>query len=62
MTNRSKNAVTFLNRITHFNADLELVDVITSAVKNGELVDDNNVLLFKYVDPRKTLFCQNEKS
>ncbi|MEA1960481.1 MAG: hypothetical protein U9N81_04195 [Bacillota bacterium] len=53
MTDRSKHAVTFLNRITQFDADLELVDVIVSAIDNEELVDDNNGLLFKYVNKDK---------
>lgn len=46
---KSKGYVSFLNKITHFNADLEVIDII---VENAELMKSDE-FLFVNVNPNK---------
>lgn len=48
---KSKGYITYLNRISQFNADLELIDVLEKAIINNELSEEH--LLFKYTDENR---------
>ncbi|SHJ04753.1 hypothetical protein SAMN02745671_02515 [Anaerovibrio lipolyticus DSM 3074] len=51
--NISKEALIFQNRIISFKEDLELIDVICNANKNGDFLVTKDAL-FRYVAPRHT--------
>jgi len=50
---KTKSLVRFLNRAAHFDADVELVDVIARATAGGALHAEGAPHLFKYVDPQR---------
>jgi hypothetical protein len=50
---KTKYYVRFLNRLAHFEADIELVDVFNSAVEAGKLVPADGRLFLEHVDPIK---------
>ena len=52
-TMKTKYLMRFLNRAAHFDADLELVDVLSLAVKAGRLVPVNGTSIFEFVDGTK---------
>lgn len=50
---KTKYYVRFINRIAHFQTDIELVDVLKCAVQNGKLIPKDGDLLFEHVDSEK---------
>lgn len=50
---KTKYLVRFLNRVAHFDADLELIDIFSLAVKAGRLVPTNATSIFEFVDSTK---------
>lgn len=44
MAKRSKAVIRFLNRVAHFDADVELADVFKSALKNGALASADQLI------------------
>ena len=52
MATVSKEALIFQNRIKSFDEDLEMVDILKIALRNNDLLKENNKL-FKYTDSRK---------
>jgi len=50
---QTKFLVRFLNRAARFDADVEFVDIVASAVKKGLLHDPKSSDIFKFVDKRK---------
>lgn len=49
----------FTSRAAHFNADLELVDILTSAVRNNDLTPAAGLHLFKHLDANKHITLSN---
>lgn len=47
---KTKAYVTFLNRVAHYDADLELVDVLKGIVRAGQLHNPDSEFLFDQVD------------
>lgn len=43
----------FTNRASHFNADLELIDILTHAVSKNELTPTAGQYIFKHIDANK---------
>lgn len=50
---KTKSYVRFLNRSAHFDADIELADIIRTAIHNGALTRNNGQRLFDYVNAQR---------
>lgn len=61
---KTKSHVRFFSRVSHLDADIELVDVIKILSCNGELHEQNETSknkIFKYVNKQQhTLYCGRE--
>lgn len=53
MAKKTKYLVKFLNRSAHFDADYELVDVLSIAIKNGDLHSNKSNQIFRNVSNKK---------
>ncbi|MGS0765168.1 hypothetical protein [Syntrophomonas curvata] len=49
----SKNRISYENKMLHYNADLELVDILCTSINLGELKVENESALFSHIDPTK---------
>lgn len=52
MSTMSRYALTFQNRVIHFDADIEFIDILMDAQRKNELLKEENKL-FKYIVPEK---------
>jgi len=50
---KTKSYVRFLNRSAHFDADLELADIVRTATSRGALTRNNGRRLFDYINPQR---------
>lgn len=53
MSNKSKSYKTFLSRISYYSDDLEIVDILITAVKNGKLGTSESEYIFDDINSNK---------